>query len=39
MGNNGDDDFGDDDDAEWSTDVSKEAVKQRMKVRTLPGTS
>jgi len=35
MGNNGDDDFGDDDDAEWSTDVSKEAVKQRMKELSL----
>jgi len=31
-GSQGEDDFGDDDDAEWSTDVSKEAVKQRMKV-------
>jgi hypothetical protein len=32
-GNHVDDDFGDDDDAEWTTDVSKEAVKKRMKVK------
>ncbi len=33
-GNHIEEDYGDDDDAEWTTDVSKEAVKKRMKVRT-----
>ena len=28
-----DDDFGDDNDEGWTTDVSKEAVKKRMKVK------
>ncbi len=34
-GNHVEDDFGEDDDAEWTTDVSKEAVKKRMKVKTV----
>ena len=34
-GNHADDDFGEDDDAEWTTDVSKEAVKKRMKVKEV----